>query len=58
MEAADAITSDTAKNRKNNVFKSKQTTKKVPRNMFRGSEVRTKVQLKFSRSKDTMKGKS
>ena len=45
MEAADAITSHTAKTRRINVFKSKQTRKKVPPNMFRSFKLRTKVQL-------------
>ena len=55
--AADGITSLRSKNSRNNVFRRKQTTNKVPPNKFRGFEVRRKVRLKFWRQKDSMKGK-
>ena len=58
ITSTDVITSLTAKNRKNNVFRSKQTTKKVPSNIFRGLEVRGKLRLMFWRPKDSMKGKN
>ena len=54
---ADVITSETAKNNKNNVFRSKQTTKKVAPNIFRRLEVTGKVWLMFQRPEDTMKWK-
>ena len=45
ISAADRITSETAKNSKNNLFTRKQTANKVLPKRFRGFEVRTKVQL-------------
>ena len=47
MGATDVYTSLTAKNSRNNAFASKQTTSKVPPNLFRGFEVKTKVRLMF-----------
>ena len=38
---------ETAKNSTNNVFRRKQTTKKVPPNIFKGFKVRQKVRLMF-----------
>ena len=58
LGAADGITSETAKEWKNNVFTSKQTPDKSPSNIFRVLEVRKKVGLMFWRPKDTMKDKS
>ena len=45
------------KNSRNNVFGVKETTNKVPRNIFRGFQVRKKVQLMFWRLKYTIKRK-
>ena len=39
-------------------LKGKQTTNKVPPNIFRAFQVRKKVRLMFRRSKDSMKRKS
>ena len=47
ITSTDVITSLTTKSSKNNVFTSKQTTNKVPSNIFRGFEVGTKVRLMF-----------
>ena len=44
-------------NSRNNVFRGKQTTNKVPSNIFRGFELRTKVQLMFWGPNNSMKGK-
>ena len=55
--AADAITSYTGKKSTNNEFRTKQTTNKVPHNIVRGFEVRTKVRLMFWTWKESMKGK-
>ena len=52
---AQTITSWTAKNSRNNVFRKKQTTNKILPNVFRRCEVRTKVRLMFWRSKKSMK---
>ena len=53
----DAINSNTLNTRRNNVFQSKQRTKKVLFNMFGSFEVRTKVRLMFAMSMDRVKGK-
>ena len=45
------------KNSRDNIFRSTETTKNVPRNIISGFEVRKKVRLMFSRPKDSMKGK-
>ena len=47
MGAGDVYTSLTSKNSRNNESTSKQTTSKVPPNLFRGFEVATKVRLMF-----------
>ena len=41
--AADEITSSTAKSSKNNVFTTKETTDKVPPNIFRSFQVRKRI---------------
>ena len=53
----DAITSQTAKKSDNNVFRSKQTTNKVPTNIITPFKVRKKVRLKFLRPKYIKKRK-
>ena len=61
--AADAITSYTAKKEeknkqnRNNVFRKKETTSKVPPNIFRHFEVRKKVQLVVWTPENKMKSK-
>ena len=55
--AADAIISSAAKDRRDNVFRSKQTINSVLPKIFRGFEARKKVRLMFWRPKDSMKGK-
>ena len=45
------------KKRRNNVSRSKQTTTKVPSNLFRDFEEAKKVRLIFLRPKDKMKSK-
>ena len=45
--AADGITSLRSKNSRNNVFRRKQTTNKVPPNIFRRLELKQKVRLMF-----------
>ena len=47
----------TERNDRNNVFRSKQTTNKVPPKIFRGFEVRRKVRLIFWKPKHNMKRK-
>ena len=46
-KSTDLITTLTAKNCRNNVFRSKQTTNKALANIFRGWEVTRKVPLMF-----------
>ena len=57
IDAADAITSETAKNYTNNVFRKKQRTKNVLPNKFAGFELKGKVKLMFGKTKDSMKRK-
>ena len=45
------------KNSRQNAFRSKQKTSKVPRNIVRHFEVKTKARLMFQRPKHNMKGK-
>ena len=57
VDVADPIKNLTAKNSKNNVFKSKQRTNKVRLNTSRGFEGRKKIRLMLRRPQDSMKGK-
>ena len=53
--ATDSIKREPWKNSRNNDFRSKQTKKKAPPNIFRRFEVRRKVQLTFWTPKNRMK---
>ena len=54
--AADAIATWTGKKRRTNVFRGTQTRNNVPRNIFKGLEVRKKDWLMFWIPKASMKG--
>ena len=56
-DATNAVLRETAKTCRNKLFTSKQTTNKVPRNIFRKNEERKKIRLIYWRPKNSMKGK-
>ena len=57
LRGDDAITSETARERRINVFTRKQTPNNEPSNILKVLEVRRKVRLMFGRPKETTKGK-
>ena len=57
IDAADGITGETAESNRNNVFRTNQTTNKIPPKIFKRFQIRKKLPLMYWRPMENMKGK-